>query len=110
VNRRELIQAVADDAGVERKNAEAVLKSFQDVITATVSGGEPVAMSGFCKFTKVERAARMGRNPATGEQIKIKASKRVRITPLKAFKDAVMAGKPPKAKGKAKGKTKAKKR
>ena len=49
-----------------------------------------MAITGFAKFAKVERAARMGRNPATGEAIKIKASKKARITPLKGFKDAVM--------------------
>ena len=66
------------------------LKGFTDVTTAVVSKGEPVAITGFAKFSKVERAARMGRNPATGEAIKIKASKKARITPLKGFKDAVM--------------------
>jgi DNA-binding protein HU-beta len=48
-------------------------------------------IAGFAKFSKVERAARMGRNPATGEQIRIKASKRVRVAPAKAFKDAVLS-------------------
>jgi DNA-binding protein HU-beta len=48
-------------------------------------------MTGFAKFVKVERAARMGRNPATGEQIRIKASKRARIAPAKTFKDAVLS-------------------
>ena len=49
-----------------------------------------MAITGFAKFAKVERPARMGRNPATGEAIQIKASKKARITPLKGFKDAVM--------------------
>jgi DNA-binding protein HU-beta len=68
-----------------------VLEAFTDVVTSIVSKGEPVVLTGFAKFTKVERAARMGRNPATGEQIHIKASKRARITPAKTFKDAVLA-------------------
>src|SRR5690606_5105839 len=51
--------------------------------------GEPVAISGFAKFDRGERKARTGRNPQTGETIKIKASKTVKVTPLKAFKDAV---------------------
>ena len=50
-----------------------------------------MAIPGFAKFVKVDRAARMGRNPATGEAIRIKASKKARITPVKAFKDAVLA-------------------
>jgi DNA-binding protein HU-beta len=61
------------------------------VVTAVVSKGEPVAISGFAKFVKVDRPARMGRNPQTGQPVKIKASKKARITALKAFKDAVMS-------------------
>lgn len=90
MNRRELVQAVAAHAGVEPRQVDSVLKSATEVITAVVSKGEPVTLSGFAKFVKQERPARMGRNPATGEQIKIKASKKARITPLKGFKDAVM--------------------
>src|SRR5213593_1575308 len=90
MNRRELVQAVATQTGVDGREVDAVLKGFTDVVTAVVSKGEPVAISGFAKFAKVERAARMGRNPATGETIQIKASKKARITPLKGFKDAVM--------------------
>ena len=90
MNRRELVNAVAAQSGTEAKQVDAVLRSFTDVVTSVVSKGEPVAISGFCKFSKVERAARMGRNPATGEPVQIKASKKARITPLKGFKDAVM--------------------
>jgi DNA-binding protein HU-beta len=91
MNRRELVNAIAAHTGMESKQIDAAMKGFTDVVTAVVSKGEPVAISGFAKFSKVERPARMGRNPATGEAIKIKASKKARITPLKAFKDAVMA-------------------
>ena len=90
MNRRELVGAVAAHSGVEPKQVDAVLKGFTDVVTAVVSKGEPVALSGFAKFAKIERPARMGRNPATGAAIKIKASKKARITPLKGFKDSVM--------------------
>jgi DNA-binding protein HU-beta len=90
VNRRDLVLAVADAADMEPKQVDALLRSLTDVITSTVSKGEPVAISGFAKFARVDRAARMGRNPATGETIKIKASRKARITPLKAFKDAVL--------------------
>ena len=101
MNRRELVNAVAAHTGQDRKQVDATLAGFTDVVTAVVSQGEPVAISGFAKFSKVERAARMGRNPATGEAIQIKASKKARITPLKGFKDAVMApsGAPRLAKG-----------
>jgi DNA-binding protein HU-beta len=76
---------------VDLKTVSTVLESFTDVVTAVVSKGEPVAITGFAKFVKVDRPARMGRNPATGETIRIKASKKARITPVKAFKDAVMS-------------------
>ena len=92
MNRRELINAVASHVDADAKDVDRVLSGFTDVVTSTVARGEQVAISGFAKFAKVERAARMGRNPATGEPIHIKASKKARITPLKAFKDAVMGG------------------
>ena len=90
MNRRELINAVASHVDADAKDVDKVLSGFTEVVTSTVSRGEQVAISGFAKFAKVERAARMGRNPATGEAIHIKASKKARITPLKAFKDAVL--------------------
>ena len=90
MNRRELVNAIAAQTELEPKQVDAALRGFTDVVTAVVSKDEPVAISGFAKFSKVERAARMGRNPQTGEPVKIKASKKARITPLKGFKDAVM--------------------
>ncbi|HET6795304.1 MAG TPA: HU family DNA-binding protein [Acidimicrobiales bacterium] len=90
MNRRELVKAVSAQTGLEGRQVDAALKGFQDVVTAVVSKGEPVSISGFAKFAKIERPARMGRNPATGESIRIKASKKARITPMKGFKDAVM--------------------
>jgi DNA-binding protein HU-beta len=91
MNKRELAKAVAVQADTDLKTVTTVLESFTDVVTSVVSKGEPVAITGFAKFVKVDRPARWGRNPATGEQIRIKASKKARITPVKAFKDAVMA-------------------
>lgn len=91
MNRRELIRAVAAHTAQDVKHVESVISGVTDVITAVVAKGEPVTIQGFAKFAKVERAARMGRNPRTGEQIRIKASKRVRVSPMKAFKDTVMS-------------------
>jgi DNA-binding protein HU-beta len=91
MNKRELAKAVAVQADVELKTVTAVLDGFTDVVTTVVSKGVPISIPGFAKFVKVDRAARMGRNPATGETIRIKASKKARITPVKAFKDAVLA-------------------
>ncbi len=91
MNKRDLAKSVAVQSDVELKTVITVLDGFTDVVTAVVSKGEPISIPGFAKFVKVDRAARMGRNPATGETIRIKASKKARITPVKAFKDAVLA-------------------
>ena len=91
MNKRELAKAVAVQSDVEFKTVVGVIDGFTEVVTAVVAKGEPVSIPGFAKFVKVDRPARMGRNPATGEAIRIKASKKARITPVKAFKDAVLA-------------------
>ncbi|HEY3669335.1 MAG TPA: HU family DNA-binding protein [Acidimicrobiia bacterium] len=108
MNRRELVAELAERLEIDKRTADTGLQAFVDVVTDTVASGEVVAISGFAKFARVERAARMGRNPQTGEAIRIKASRRVRVTPLKAFKDAVLTGKRPAKKTAAK-KTVAKK-
>ncbi len=90
MNRRELVKTVAAHGDLDPKQVDATLRSFTEVVTAVVAKGEPVNLSGFAKFAKVQRPARMGRNPSTGEAIRIKASKKARITPLKGFKEAVM--------------------
>ena len=90
MNRRDLVQAVSTQTKIERRQVDSVLQGFTQVVTAVVSKGEPVSISGFAKFVKVDRPARMGRNPQTQEPVRIKASKKARITPLKGFKDAVV--------------------
>jgi len=100
MNRRELINAIAHETDVDAKTVDAVIKGFTDVILATVASGEPVTMTGFAKFVKVQTAERMGRNPATGEAIKISARTKARITPLKGFKDVALGvAAPPALKG-----------
>ena len=94
MNRRELVTAVAAHSGTDPKVVDGVLRGFQDVVFATVAKGDPVVLTGFAKFAKIQTKARMGRNPATGEAIKIKASKKARITPLKGFKDVVLGAAP----------------
>jgi len=99
LNRRELVAAIAEDLETDKKSTDEFLTAFIDVVTDTVSQGEPVAISGFAKFARRDVAAkpkREVRNPATGEMMWAKpkpASKAVKITPLKAFKDAVIAPK-----------------
>jgi DNA-binding protein HU-beta len=109
VNRRELVLALAERTDTDRRSADEALTAFTDIVTETVAKGDPVAISGFAKFARVDRPARMGRNPQTGEAIRIKASRRVRVTPLKAFKDAVLTGKATAKKAPAKKATPAKK-
>ena len=92
MNRRDLVAALAERTDTDKRSADAALQAFIDTVTETVATGEPVMISGFLKFARVDRPARMGRNPATGEAIKIKASRRARVTPLKGFKDAVLVG------------------
>ena len=94
MNRRELVTAVAAHSGTDPKTVDGVLRGFTDVVTATVAKGDPVVLTGFAKFAKIQTKARMGRNPATGESIRIKASKKARITPLKGFKDVVLGAAP----------------
>jgi DNA-binding protein HU-beta len=94
MNRRELVNAVAAQSGLDNKTVDSALLSYTDVVTAVVAKGEVVSIPGFLKLARVSRPARMGRNPATGEAIKIKASKKVRVTAFKAFKDAAMGTSP----------------
>lgn len=97
MNRRELVHSIAAHTGQVAKDVDNTLKGFVDVVLHSVAKGEIVAIPGFAKFAKVQRGARMGRNPATGEPVKIKASTKARITPLKGFKDVVAGNaKPPK--------------
>jgi DNA-binding protein HU-beta len=93
VNRSQLLNELAEVNEWTRREADAFLTSFTDLITATVATGEDVAISGFAKFRRIDRPARMARNPATGEQVRVAAKRVARITPLKAFKDAVLSGK-----------------
>ena len=105
MNRSQLLNALAERNEWTRREADDFLTSFTDLITATVSSGEDVAISGFAKFRRIDRPARMARNPATGEQVRVAAKRVARITPLKAFKDAVLSGRKPAAKKTAAKKT-----
>jgi len=91
MNKRELTKAVAVQADVDLKTVARVLEGFTEVVTGVTAKGEAIAISGFVKFVKVDRPARLGRNPATGEQMMFKASKKVRVSAAKAFRDAVMS-------------------
>lgn len=89
MNKTELVAAVADKAGITKKDAEAVVAAFTDTVTAELKKGGKVQLVGFGTFEVSERAARTGRNPQTGKEMKIAASKAPKFKPGKAFKDAV---------------------
>ena len=94
MKKRDLIQAVSDHTGIDKKTATAAVEGTIDVILANVAKGEIVNLSGFAKFAKIKRPARMGRNPATGETIKIAAKTVAKITALKGFKDIALGVSP----------------
>ena len=89
MNKTELIVAMAEKSGLSKKDAEKALKAFEDVVTCELSNGGKVQLVNFGSFDVAERAAREGRNPQTGESMKIAASKAPRFKVGKALKDAV---------------------
>ena len=91
MNKTELVAAIADEAGLSKKDAEKALKAFTDVVTEELKKGEKVQLVGFGTFEVSERAAREGRNPQTGAAMKIAASKAPKFKAGKALKDALNA-------------------
>lgn len=91
MNKTELVAAVAEQAGLSRKDAEAAVKAFTDVVADALKSGDKVQMVGFGTFEVSERAAREGRNPKTGETMKIEACKTPKFKAGKALKDLVNA-------------------
>lgn len=89
VNRTDLVAAVAERASLTKSQADAALSALQDVIVESVGKGEPVKITGLLSVERVERAARTGRNPRTGEEIKIPAGHGVKIAAGSALKKAV---------------------
>ena len=75
MNKTELVAAMAEQTNLSKKDAEAALKAFIDVVSEELKKGEKVQLVGFGTFEVSERAAREGRNPQTGETMEIKASK-----------------------------------
>ena len=89
MNKAELINAVAEKAGLSKKDTEVAVNSLIEVITAALKKGDKVQLVGFGNFEVKARAARTGRNPKTKEPINIPASKGPAIKAGKALKDAV---------------------
>lgn len=89
MNRVELVAEVAKKADLSKKDAEAAVKSVFDAIADALADGDKVQLIGFGTFDVAERAAREGRNPRTGETMKIEASKAPRFKAGKALKDKI---------------------
>ena len=89
MNKSDLIAAIAAKTGETKKDAEATLNAFVDVVTETLVKGDKVQLVGFGSFEVRKRAARKGRNPQTKEEIKIPASKSPVFKAGKALKDLV---------------------
>ncbi|MEX0877875.1 MAG: HU family DNA-binding protein [Candidatus Spechtbacterales bacterium] len=85
----QLVSALAEKAGVSKKDAGNVLDAFTDIVTAALSKGDPVALTGFGSFQVSHRAARQGRNPQTGATLQIPAMNVPRFKAGKALKDSV---------------------
>lgn len=91
MNKAELVTAIADQAGISKKDAEASVNAFMDIVKQKVAKGGSVQLIGFGTFEKGERAARTGRNPQSGATITIPAQSVPKFKAGKAFKDAVNA-------------------
>ena len=89
MNKTELIERIAEEAGVSASEAQEHFGAFERVVTEALKGGEEVQITGFGKFSVRERRAREGRNPQTGERMKIAASKVPSFSAGQALKQAV---------------------
>jgi len=85
----ELLNAVSDKASVSKTDAEAVLNAFFDTCTTSAKAGDKVSWAGFGSFSSTQRAARIGRNPRTGEAVQIKASTAMKFSAAKGLKEAL---------------------
>jgi DNA-binding protein HU-beta len=93
MNRSELVDAIAERSGVSKADVDASLKGFFDVVAGVVArGGEKLTIPGWISFEQGARSARTGRNPQTGEEIQVPASKTAKVTVGSKLK-AIAAGK-----------------
>ena len=90
VKKTQLIQMLADKTGQSKKDAAMYLEAFVETLTGLLRKGEKINITGLGIFKVADRKAREGRNPRTGETIQIPASKKLRFTPSKVLKEAVM--------------------
>jgi DNA-binding protein HU-beta len=89
MNKTELVKAIAEKTEVSKKDVGAIVEAFQEVVTEALANGDKVSLIGFGNFEARERAARTGRNPQTGEEIQIAATKVPAFKAGSKLKDAV---------------------
>jgi DNA-binding protein HU-beta len=89
VTKADLVNSIAEKAGLSKADAEKALKAFTDAITDAMKAGEKVSLVGFGTFSVGDRAARVGQNPQTGAKINIPAAKVPKFKAGKALKDAI---------------------
>ena len=89
MNKQELISVIAENAGLSKKDAEAALKAFMGAVEGALVKGDKVQLVGFGTFEVRERAARTGRNPQTGAEMKIAAAKVPAFKAGRALKDKI---------------------
>ncbi len=93
MTKSQLVQKLSEASEISKKQADGVLQALVNLTVGTVRKGEPVKIPGLGTFRKVQTKARMGRNPQTGEPIKIPARKKVRFSVAKTFKESVLGKK-----------------
>ena len=89
MNKAELVAKVAEGADINKVDAEGALNAAIETIIKALAKGDKVQLIGFGTFSSGNRAARIGRNPRTGKEVKISAARTVKFTAGKAFKDRV---------------------
>jgi DNA-binding protein HU-beta len=90
MTKSQLVERLAKEADVTKKQAQALMGGLVLTVVTSVKKGEPVKIPDLGTFRKVQSKARMGRNPQTGEPVKIPARKKVRFSVSKSFKEAVL--------------------
>ena len=89
MNKEDLVKLVSEKTGITNKAAEQAQKAVIEGISSALEKGDSISLVGFGSFKVVDRAAREGRNPSTGEKMQIPASKAVKFTPSKSLKERV---------------------
>lgn len=89
MNKSELVESIAEKSGLNKSQAAEALDALIDTVQSVVASGDKLTLPGFGAWSRTDRAARMGRNPRTGEPVQIAASKGVKFTAGAGFKSAV---------------------